>query len=177
MTRNYRNPRGLPYSPPDADSYTYVDGRGFAPTPPVITERRLLQWCANGIGFSILFYIIFSFTLPGVVLGIFQIFNPYMHIYSDGTVLSPLIMEIVELISGNLSLLLPFLLLNPKYLSELKNMAKGRAVQIVAAGFFLAIPSGSFLFADRFIIRPSPVPRLYPLRARSLRPHRLLCMS
>ena len=110
MTRNYRNPRGLPYSPPDADSYTYVDGRGFAPTPPVITERRLLQWCANGIGFSILFYIIFSFTLPGVVLGIFQIFNPYMHIYSDGTVLSPLIMEIVELISGNLSLLLPFLL-------------------------------------------------------------------
>ena len=111
MTRNYRNPRGLPYSPPDADSYTYVDGRGFAPTPPVITERRLLQWCANGIGFSILFYIIFSFTLPGVVLGIFQIFNPYMHIYSDGTVLSPLIMEIVELISGNLSLLLPFLLL------------------------------------------------------------------
>ena len=111
MTRNYRNPHGLPYSPPDADSYTYVDGRGFAPTPPVITERRLLQWCANGIGFSILFYIIFSFTLPGVVLGIFQIFNPYMHIYSDGTVLSPLIMEIVELISGNLSLLLPFLLL------------------------------------------------------------------
>ena len=64
MTRNYRNPHGLPYSPPDADSYTYVDGRGFAPTPPVITERRLLQWCANGIGFSILFYIIFSFTLP-----------------------------------------------------------------------------------------------------------------
>lgn len=35
--------------------------------------------------------------------------------------------------------LLPFLLLNPKYLSELKNMAKGRAVQIVAAGFFLAL--------------------------------------
>lgn len=111
MTRNYRNPRGLPYSSPDADSYTYVDGRGFAPAPPVITERRLLQWCANGIGFSILFYIIFSFTLPNVVLGIFQIFNPYMHIYSDGTVLSPLITELVELISGNLSLLLPFLLL------------------------------------------------------------------
>ena len=106
-----RNPRGLSYSPPDADSYIYVDGRGFAPTPPVITERRLLQWCANGIGFSALFYIIFSFTLPGVVLGIFQIFNPYLHIYSDGTVLSPLIMEIVDLVSGNLSLLLPFLLL------------------------------------------------------------------
>ena len=115
MTRNYRNPRGLSYSPPDADSYTYVDGRGFAPTPPVITERRLLQWCANGIGFSVLFYIIFSFTLPSVVLGIFQIFNPYLRIYDGGTVLSPLIMEIVELVSGNSSLLLPFLLLTFVY--------------------------------------------------------------
>ncbi len=111
MTRNYRNPRGLPDNPPDADSYTYVDGRGFTPTPPMITERRLLQWCANGIGFSILFYIIFSFTLPSVVLGIFQIFNPYLHVYSDGTVLSPLITEVVSAVSGNLSLLLPFLLL------------------------------------------------------------------
>ena len=112
MTRNPRNPKGLPYhSPPDADSYTYVDGRGFAPSPPVITERRLLQWCANGIGFSILFYIIFSFTLPNVVLGIFQIFNPYLHVYSDGTIYSPLISEIIDLVSGNLALLLPFLLL------------------------------------------------------------------
>lgn len=112
MTRNPRGPKGIPYnSPPDADSYTYVDGRGFAPSPPIITERRLLQWCSNGIGFSILFYIIFSFTLPNVVLGIFQIFNPYLHVYSDGTVYSPLITEIVDLISGNLALLLPFLLL------------------------------------------------------------------
>ncbi len=98
-------------SPMEADSYTYVEGRGFAPAPPVVTERRMLQWCSNGIGFALLFYIIFSFTFPSMVLGIFQIFNPYMHIYEDGSVLSPLIMELVELISGNLALLLPFLLL------------------------------------------------------------------
>lgn len=35
--------------------------------------------------------------------------------------------------------LLPFLLLNRKYTSELKNMAKSRMAQIVAAGFFLAL--------------------------------------
>ncbi len=101
----------LPYSSPDADSYTYVDGMGFTPSPPVITERRMLQWCANGIGFAIIFFVIFSFTLPNVVLGFIRIFNPYLHVYKDGTVLSPFITQLVDLISGNLALLLPFLLL------------------------------------------------------------------
>ncbi len=98
-------------SPPDAGSYIYVDGRGFAPTPPVVTERRLLQWCSNGIGFATLFYLIFSLTFPSMILGIFQIFNPYLRVYENGRVLSPLIMELVDLLSGNLALLLPFLLL------------------------------------------------------------------
>jgi len=62
----FNNKKGMPsyYSSPDADSYTYVDGRGFAPTPPVITERRMLQWCANGIGFAI-----FHWGNPYVVAG------------------------------------------------------------------------------------------------------------
>ena len=112
MTHHHRKYQELPYSGySDADSYTYVDGRGFAPSPPVITERRLLQWYSNGIGFAILFFIIFSFTLPSMVLGIFRIFYPYLHVYSDGTILSPVLMELADLISGNLSLLLPFLLL------------------------------------------------------------------
>ena len=101
----------LSYSNPDADSYTYVDGRGFAPTPPVITERRLLQWCANGIGFAIIFYIIFSFTFPDMITGIFRIFNPYLRMLEDGSVASPVIAELISLISGSLALLLPFLLL------------------------------------------------------------------
>lgn len=112
MTHKHRKYQELPYSSfSDADSYTYVDGRGFAPSPPVITERRLLQWYSNGIGFAILFFIIFSFTLPAVVLGIVRIFCPYLHIYKDGTILSPVLMELVDLISSNLALLLPFLLL------------------------------------------------------------------
>ena len=112
MTYYDRKNRGsLPYSSPDADSYTYVDGRGFAPTPPVITERMLLHWYSNCIGFAILFYIFLSFTLPNVLLGICRIFNPYLHIYSDGTVLSPVLTELIDLLSGSLSLLLPFLLL------------------------------------------------------------------
>ncbi len=142
MTRNPRNPRGLSYnSPPDADSYTYVDGRGFAPTPPVITERRLLQWCSNGIGFSILFYIIFSFTLPNMVLGIFRIFNPYLHVHSDGTVYSPLITEIVELVSGNLALLLPFLLLAFVHRAPFHEMLPFRAFRasITLPSLFIAL--------------------------------------
>ncbi len=109
----FNNKKGIPsyYGSPDADSYTYVDGRGFAPSPPVITERRMLQWCANGIGFAILFYIIFSFALPSVVLGIIQMLNPYVQISPDGMILSPVVDQLVTLISGNLSLLLPFQLL------------------------------------------------------------------
>lgn len=112
MTHYNRN-KGtpLPYSPNDADSYTYVEGRGFTPAPPVITERRLLHWYSNGIGFATIFFIIFSFSLPSVVLSIFQVFNPYMVFYSDGTVLSPVVAQLVDMISGNLALLLPFLLL------------------------------------------------------------------
>ena len=40
----------------DPNSYTYVDGYGFTPPPPVITERRMLQFYANGLGFAVLFY-------------------------------------------------------------------------------------------------------------------------
>lgn len=109
----FNNKKGIPsyYSSPDADSYTYVDGRGFAPTPPVITERRMLQWCANGIGFAILFYLIFSFVLPSVVLAVIQVLNPAVQISPEGVIQSPVVEELVTLFSGNLSLLLPFLLL------------------------------------------------------------------
>lgn len=109
----FNNNKGIPsyYGSPDADSYTYVDGRGFAPSPPVVTERRMLQWCANGIGFAILFYIIFSFALPSVVLGIIQMLNPYVQVSPEGIIESEAVEQLVTLISGNLALLLPFLLL------------------------------------------------------------------
>ena len=38
----------------DPNSYTYVDGYGFTPPPPVITERRMLQFYANGLGLSLI---------------------------------------------------------------------------------------------------------------------------
>lgn len=109
----FNNNKGIPsyYDSQDADSYTYVDGRGFAPSPPVVTERRMLQWCSNGIGFGILFYIIFSFILPSVVLAIVQMLNPYVQVSAQGIIESPAVEQLVTLISGNLSLLLPFLLL------------------------------------------------------------------
>ena len=48
----------------DPNSYTYVDGYGFTPPPPVITERRMLQFYANGLGFAVLFYFLLSGFVP-----------------------------------------------------------------------------------------------------------------
>ena len=113
MANKKRGDGRLPYiptpmGPQDADSYTYVDGRGFAPSPPIITERRRLQWCANGIGFSLLFYLFFSYSLPQLFADLVGSFVPAL---MDGLELSPLGVQLVRLCSGSLSLLLPFLLL------------------------------------------------------------------
>lgn len=106
MIYNNRKHQSLSYhNSLEADSYTYVEGKGFAPTPPVITERRLLQWYANGIGFAILFYIIFSFFLPSVIRQLLYTLNPS---FSAPTAA---LQQLTNLISGNLALLLPFLLL------------------------------------------------------------------
>ncbi len=109
LYNNRKNRSPLDYSDPlEADSYVYVDGRGFAPTPPVITERRMLQWCSNCIGFAIIFYIIFTFTFPNLILGIMELISPAF-VYADGEALSSIAIELTDLISGNLSLLLPFM--------------------------------------------------------------------
>ena len=100
----------LPYSCPDSNSYTYVDGLGFTPPPPVVTERRLLQWYSNGIGFAVLFTIIFSFTMPYVVLGIVEIFHPAIRLYGNQLVASPALIQLIDMISGHLAMLLPFVL-------------------------------------------------------------------
>ena len=102
------NKSSIPYSSDDADSYTYVDGKGFTPSPPIITERRLLQWSSNGIGFAIIFYIIFSLTLPNTAVSVIKLFNPYLRITEEGFIANPIISQIAEILVGNISLLLPF---------------------------------------------------------------------
>ncbi len=109
LYNNRKNRSPLDYSDPmEADSYVYVEGRGFAPTPPVITERRMLQWCANCIGFAIIFYIIFSYTFPGLILGIMEFISPSF-VYGSGGSLTSMAIELTDLLSGVLSLLLPFM--------------------------------------------------------------------
>ena len=56
----------------DPNSYTYVDGYGFTPPPPVITERRMLQFYANGLGFAVLFYFLLSGFVPFLLLRLSQ---------------------------------------------------------------------------------------------------------
>lgn len=102
------NKSSIPYNLDDADSYIYVDGKGFTPSPPIITERRLLQWSSNGIGFAIIFYIIFSLTLPDAAVSIIKLFNPYLRITEEGFIANPIINQITEIFVGNISLLLPF---------------------------------------------------------------------
>ena len=50
------------------NEYTYVEGYGFTPQPPIVTERRLLQWYSNGIGFAILLYLILIRVVPFLVI-------------------------------------------------------------------------------------------------------------
>ena len=92
------------------DGYIYVEGYGFAPPPPVVTERRLLQWYANGIGFSTLFMVFFSFTMPYLVLGVAEVLFPATRIYGNQIVASAFVIELINTASSALSLALPFIL-------------------------------------------------------------------
>lgn len=108
-SKNYREISH--YSSPTPDgSYTYVDGYGFAPPPPVVTERRLLQWYANGIGFSILFKVFFTFTMPYCVLGVAEIFFPTIRLYGNQLVASTFVIEFINTLASALALALPFIL-------------------------------------------------------------------
>lgn len=106
-SKNYREVQH--YSCNDPKSYTYVEGYGFAPPPPLVTERRMLQWYANGIGFSVLFYFLLVNILPFLLFGVFSIFRPTIRMYGNQIVASPVVYTMVSILSGTLSKILPFL--------------------------------------------------------------------
>lgn len=100
-----------PYSSCEPNGYTYVDGYGFAPPPPVVTERRLLQWYANGIGFAVLFYfLLVSYMIPFFLLSIMSVFVPAIRIFGNQVVASATAYQALNLLNSFISLLLPFLL-------------------------------------------------------------------
>lgn len=98
------------YHSADPNGYTYVDGYGFAPPPPVVTERRLLQWYSNGLGFAVLFYFLLSNVTPLLVLGLLSLFQPAIRIFGNQVVAPAAVYHLVNLISSAVCLLLPFLL-------------------------------------------------------------------
>lgn len=96
------------YSSCEPNGYTYVDGYGFAPPPPVLTERRLLQWYANGIGFSVLSYFLLSYIVPFFLVAILSVFKPAVRILGNQVVASATAYQLMSLLNGLISLLIPF---------------------------------------------------------------------
>src|SRR5699024_3569971 len=84
MTRYYK----IPTDPTcrredDPNCYTYVDGYGFTPPPPLVTERRILQRYSNGLGFATLLYFILTAFVPFFILSVIAIFQPAIRIYGN----------------------------------------------------------------------------------------------
>ena len=98
MTRYYKVPSDpSSYRPDDPNSYTYVDGYGFTPPPPILTERRLLQRYSNGLGFSILLYFILTAFVPFLILWGCAVFRPAIRIYGNQVLASSSIIQLVTL--------------------------------------------------------------------------------
>ena len=107
MTRYYKVPSDpSSYRPDDPNSYTYVDGYGFTPPPPILTERRLLQRYSNGLGFSILLYFILTAFVPFLILWGCAVFRPAIRIYGNQVLASSSIIQLVNLLSSVICLFL-----------------------------------------------------------------------
>ncbi len=98
------------YREDDPNCYTYVDGYGFTPPPPVVTERRMLQHYSNGLGFSILLYFLMLAVIPISILRLFVLFRPAIRIYGNQVMASAHIIQLVDLISSVICLFVPFFL-------------------------------------------------------------------
>lgn len=94
----------------DPNCYTYVDGYGFTPPPPVVTERRILQWYSNGLGFSVLFYFLLVNIVPLLLFGLFSIFRPAIRMFGNQVVASPMVYHMVRAMSSSICKFLPFFL-------------------------------------------------------------------
>lgn len=94
----------------DPNCYTYVDGYGFTPPPPVITERRVLQRYSNGLGFAILLYFFLSAIVPFILLGGFAVFRPAIRVYGNQVLAPGIILQIINILSSAICLFLPFFL-------------------------------------------------------------------
>ena len=92
----------------DPNSYTYVDGYGFTPPPPVITERRMLQFYANGLGFAVLFYFLLSGFVPFLLLRLFTLAWPVIRVYGDQVIASSSVILMANLLSSVICLTIPF---------------------------------------------------------------------
>lgn len=108
----YRKNRSDPtcYRTDDPNCYTYVDGYGFTPPPPVVTERRILQFYSNGLGFATLLYFMMAIIVPIPILRLFSLFRPAIRIYGNQVLASPAIIQMVNILSSTICLFIPFFL-------------------------------------------------------------------
>lgn len=98
------------YRAGDPNCYTYVDGYGFTPPPPIVTERRMLQRYSNGLGFATLLYFLLAAVVPFLLLWGVSFFRPAIRIYGNQVMASGSVIQLVNLLSSAICLFLPFFL-------------------------------------------------------------------
>ncbi|MEG1448748.1 MAG: type II CAAX endopeptidase family protein [Oscillospiraceae bacterium] len=89
--------------------YTYVDGIGFAPSAPAITERQIIKEYANGIGIVLLLYLLLSRLIPFFLAKALSFFIPALSIFGRNIAGSQVVFSIIGTVSYVLTLSLPFL--------------------------------------------------------------------
>lgn len=92
------------------NEYTYVDGIGFAPCAPAITEKHIIKEYANGIGFILIVYLILSRLVPSILVKILSLMSSFFNIMSGRYIDVDLSLSFISVLSYIITITVPFLL-------------------------------------------------------------------
>lgn len=92
------------------NEYTYVDGIGFAPCAPAITERHVIKEYANGIGFILLLYLLFAHFIPIIFMKSFSVLIAVFRMFGAEYIGTQVVLGFVSTASYIFTMVLPFLI-------------------------------------------------------------------
>lgn len=92
------------------EGYTYVDGFGFAPPPPVISEKRLIQSYSNGLGLSTIGFLLLMVVLPTALYRLFSMFIPIIGLYQSFPSVASGMVEMINILASITVYAIPFCL-------------------------------------------------------------------
>lgn len=146
MSFNYRqNKHYRYYNAQHSNGYTYVNGMGFAPPPPEVTERKQINNLGNRIGITLLLYLVLARLIPHFLLAIFAFFIPAIRIFGGGIVAPPILLLIIDVLTYIIVTLLPFVIYSisykipPRVILPNKKISKKLAVAGIGVGLGVSV--------------------------------------